>query len=180
MTGQGDDMPRRAGVARRAIARLIDALYMLGLVAVGFVMTAGFLLVLQEDFLLDDGGGEVFVMLFALLWVPLAWKVMRRHEVVSHGSARADSRRASDGHLRGPLPLRCLGRAAPMRPVRTAAAGPGTRTWVHQQEPEPVDGRRAECHSPVTSLTIRVEKEAPVRHRARRRSGTGSCLGSWT
>ena len=76
----------KAGLARHAMARAIDALcmlmlYALTLAAVGVVMMLGVLAV-QYDFLFTSGGGG-FVALFLLLWVPSAGMVMYRYEVVS-------------------------------------------------------------------------------------------------
>ena len=80
----------KAGLARRAMARAIDALcmlmlYALTLAAVGLVMMLGVLAFARDTILGDNSGQEglVFLLLLMLLWVPSAWMAVRRYEVVS-------------------------------------------------------------------------------------------------
>ena len=79
----------KAGLARRAMARAIDALcmlvlYALTLAAVGVVLAFG-VLAFARDTILGGGDGLVFLLLLLLLllWVPSAWMAVRRYEVVS-------------------------------------------------------------------------------------------------
>ena len=75
----------KAGLARRAMARAIDALcmlvlYALTLAAVGVVLAFGVLAFARDTIL---GGGDGLGFLLLLLWVPSAWMAVRRYEVVS-------------------------------------------------------------------------------------------------
>ena len=83
------EMLIRAGLARRATARAIDALCMLGLYAltlavVSLVLALGLaaLALLGAD-ILGGGSGEGLLFLLLLLWVPSAWMAVHRYEAVS-------------------------------------------------------------------------------------------------
>lgn len=84
------EMLIRAGLARRATARAIDALCMLGLhaltlAAVSLVLALGLaaLALLGADILQGGSGEGLLFLLLLLLWVPSAWMAGHRYEAVS-------------------------------------------------------------------------------------------------
>ena len=90
--GDSGEAVRVAGLARRAAARAVDALcllglYVLALAAAVIVMAIGLLIFVVSGRvdILGGGSGEslVFLSLLALLWVAAAWWAMRRYELVS-------------------------------------------------------------------------------------------------
>ena len=86
MTGHSDEMPVRAGIARRAAARLIDVLCILVLCALAwlaFGVAFAILAVVGQIDPIFGTRGEGLVVLLVVLMVGLALVLVFRYEVVS-------------------------------------------------------------------------------------------------